>query len=55
VVSSHRRQRKAEKRMDQSRGIMNDGNYDAGCTFVSLMVWELENFKREIFMAASVR
>jgi hypothetical protein len=26
--------------------IMNDWNYDGSCTLTSLLVWDLENFKR---------
>jgi hypothetical protein len=34
--------------------IMNDWNYDVSCTLTSLPVWELENFKRLIFVVQSV-
>jgi hypothetical protein len=34
--------------------IKNDLNYDASCTLTSLPVWDLENFKRLIFVVQSV-
>jgi hypothetical protein len=34
--------------------ITNDWNYDASCTLTSLPVWDLENFKRLIFVVQSV-
>jgi hypothetical protein len=34
--------------------ITNDSNYDANCTLTSLPVWDLENFKRLIFVVQSV-
>jgi hypothetical protein len=34
--------------------ITNDLNYDASCTLKSLPVWDLENFKRLIFVVQSV-
>jgi hypothetical protein len=30
--------------------ITNDSNYDVSCTLTSLPVWDLENFKRFIFV-----
>jgi hypothetical protein len=33
----------------------NDSNHDASCTLTSLPVWDLENFKRLIFVAQSVQ
>jgi hypothetical protein len=35
--------------------IMNDWNYDASCTLTSLPVWDVENFKRLIFVVQSVQ
>jgi hypothetical protein len=35
--------------------ITNDWNYDASCTLTSLPVWDLENFKRLIFIVESVQ
>jgi hypothetical protein len=35
--------------------ITNDSNYDASCTLTSLPVWDLENFKRLIFVVQTVR
>jgi hypothetical protein len=34
--------------------ITNDSNYDASCTLKSLPVWDLENFKRLIFVVQTV-
>jgi hypothetical protein len=34
--------------------ITNDWNYDASCTLTSLPVWDLENFRRFIFVVQSV-
>jgi hypothetical protein len=34
--------------------ITNDSNYDARCTLTSLPVWDLQNFKRLIFVVQSV-
>jgi hypothetical protein len=35
--------------------ITNNWNYDASCTLTSLPVWDLENFKRLIFVVQSVQ
>jgi hypothetical protein len=35
--------------------ITNYSNYDVSCTLTSLPVWDLENFKRLIFVKQSVR
>jgi hypothetical protein len=35
--------------------IKNHWNYDASCTLTSLPVWDLENFKRLIFVVQSVQ
>jgi hypothetical protein len=35
--------------------ITNDWNYNASCTHTSLLVWNLENFKRLIFVVQSVQ
>jgi hypothetical protein len=35
--------------------IMNYSNYDASCTLTSLPVWDLENFKRLIFIVQTVQ
>jgi hypothetical protein len=40
---------------DKYKEITNDWNYDAGCTLTSLPVWDLENFKRLIFVVQSVQ
>jgi hypothetical protein len=40
--------------MDKHREITNDWNYDASCTLTSLLVWDLENFKRLVFVLQSV-
>jgi hypothetical protein len=34
--------------------ITNDLNYDASCTLTSLPVWDLQNFKRLIFVVQTV-
>jgi hypothetical protein len=34
--------------------ITNDSNYDASCALTSLPAWDLENFKRFIFVVQSV-
>jgi hypothetical protein len=39
---------------DKYKEITNDWNYDASCTLTSLPVWDLENFKRLIFVVQSV-
>jgi hypothetical protein len=39
---------------DKYKEIMNNWNYDAGCTLTSLPVWDLQNFKRLIFVVQSV-
>jgi hypothetical protein len=38
---------------DKYKEITNDWNYDASCTLTSLLVWDLENFKRLIFVVQS--
>jgi hypothetical protein len=40
--------------MDKYKEITNDWDYDASCMLTSLPVWDLENFKRLIFVAQSV-
>jgi hypothetical protein len=35
--------------------ITNDSNHDASCTLTSLPVWDLENFKRLIFVVQIVQ
>jgi hypothetical protein len=40
--------------VDKFKEIMKDWNYDASCELTSLPVWDLENFKRLIFVAQSV-
>jgi hypothetical protein len=40
--------------MDKYKEITNDWNHDASCTLTSLPVWDLENFKRLIFVVQSV-
>jgi hypothetical protein len=42
-------------RMDKYKEITNDWNYDASCTLTSLPVWVLDNFRRLIFVAQSVK
>jgi hypothetical protein len=39
---------------DKYKEITNNSNYDASCTLTSLPVWDLENFKRLIFVVQSV-
>jgi hypothetical protein len=39
---------------DKYKEIMNDWNYDASCTLISLPVWDLENFRGLIFVVESV-
>jgi hypothetical protein len=39
---------------DKYKEITNNWNYDAGCTLTSLPVWDLQNFKRLIFVVQSV-
>jgi hypothetical protein len=41
--------------MVKYKAITNDWNYDASCTLTSLTVWDLENFKRLVFVVQSVR
>jgi hypothetical protein len=41
-------------RMVKYKAITNDWNYDASCTLTSLPVWDLENFKRLVFVVQSV-
>jgi hypothetical protein len=36
------------------KAITNDWNYDASCTLTSLPVWDLDNFKRLIFVVQTV-
>jgi hypothetical protein len=40
--------------MDKYKEITNDWNYDASYMLASLLVWDLENLKRLIFVAQSV-
>jgi hypothetical protein len=40
---------------DKYKEITNNWNYDASCTLTSLPVWDLENFKRLIFVVQSVQ
>jgi hypothetical protein len=40
--------------MGKYKEITNDWNYDASCTLTSLPVWDLENFKRLIFVVQFV-
>jgi predicted ATPase len=40
---------------DKYKEITNDWNYDASCTVTWLPVWDLENFKRLIFVVQSVQ
>jgi hypothetical protein len=40
---------------DKYKEITNDWNYDTSCTVTSLPVWDLENFKRLIFVVQSVQ
>jgi hypothetical protein len=39
---------------NEYKEITNDWNYDASCTLTSLPVWDLENFKRLIFVVQSL-
>jgi hypothetical protein len=39
---------------DKYKEITNGWNYDASCTLTSLPVWDLENFKRLIFVVQTV-
>jgi hypothetical protein len=40
---------------DKNKEITNNWNYDASCTVTSLPVWNLQNFKRLIFVVQSVQ
>jgi hypothetical protein len=40
---------------DKDKAITNNWNYDASCTLTSLPVWDLENFKRLIFVVQTVQ
>jgi hypothetical protein len=40
--------------MVKYKAITNDRNYDASCTLTSLPVWDLENFKRLVFVVQNV-
>jgi hypothetical protein len=40
---------------DKYKEITNNWNYDASCTLTSLPVWDLENFKRLIFVVQTVQ
>jgi hypothetical protein len=40
---------------DKYNEITNNWKYDVSCTCITLPVWELENFKRKIFVAQSVQ
>jgi hypothetical protein len=40
---------------DKYKEIAINWNYDASCTLTSLPVWDLENFKRLIFVVQSVQ
>jgi hypothetical protein len=53
VIAINGRQRKAT--YGQVQGDMNDWNHDASCTLTSLPVWDLENFKRLVFVEQSVQ
>jgi hypothetical protein len=46
---------KEKPHMVKDKAITNDWNYDARCTLTSLPVWDLENFKRVVFVVHSVR
>jgi hypothetical protein len=39
---------------DTCKEITNDWNYDASCMLTSLPVWDLDNFKRSIYVVQSV-
>jgi hypothetical protein len=41
--------------MFKYKAITNDWNYDASCMLTLLPVWDLENFKRLVFVVQSVR
>jgi hypothetical protein len=41
--------------MVKYKAITNDWNYDVICTLTSLPVWDLENFKRLVFVVQSVQ
>jgi hypothetical protein len=41
--------------MVKYKAIMNDWNYDASCTLTSLLVWDLGNFKRLVFVVQNVQ
>jgi hypothetical protein len=45
---------RAKPHVDKYKENTNDWNYDASCSLTSLPVWDLENFKRLIFVAQSV-
>jgi hypothetical protein len=40
--------------VDKYKEITKDWNYDTSCTVTSLPVWDLENFKRLIFVVQTV-
>jgi hypothetical protein len=40
---------------NEYKEITNNWNYDASCTLTSLPVWDLENFKRLIFVVQTVQ
>jgi hypothetical protein len=46
---------KEKPHMVKYKAITKDWNYDASCTFTSLPVWDLENFKRLVFVVQSVQ
>jgi hypothetical protein len=41
--------------MVKYKAITNDWNYDTSCMLTSLPVWDLEIFKRLVFVVQSVR
>jgi hypothetical protein len=41
--------------MVKYKAITNGWNYDANCTLTSLPIWDLENFKRLVFVVQSVQ
>jgi hypothetical protein len=43
-----------EPHTDKYKEITNDWNYDASCMLTSLPVWDLERFKRLVFVVQSV-
>jgi hypothetical protein len=47
-------ERREKPHMVKYKAITNDWNYDASCTLTSLTVWDLENFKRLVFVVQSV-